>query len=71
MLNESDCWVRLMAIESNDVVVLEHSEGLPELLLVDLGHARHSAFFAFLVQVVEQVAVLETLVVDFGCIFFL
>jgi len=36
MLDESDSWVRLMAVKGDDIVVLKDSKGLSELLLVDV-----------------------------------
>ena len=39
MLDESDSWVRLMAVKSDDVVVLKDSKGLSKLLLVDVGQS--------------------------------
>ena len=65
MLDESDSWVRLMAVKGDDVVVLKDSKGLSELLLVDVWQSCNSSLLALLLKVIEKVAVLEPLCVNF------
>ena len=65
MLDESDSWVRLMAVKSDDVVVLKDSKGLSKLLLVDVWQSWNGSFLALLLEVIEKVAVFEPLWVNF------
>ena len=71
-LHESDCWVRLMTVQSYDVVVLQDSQSLSELLLVQFGVSVQPVnliIFSFLLNEIEQISVLEPLGLHFVLVF--
>ena len=71
-LHESDGWVRLMTVQSYDVVVLEDSQSLSELLLVQLSvsvQPINLVFFSFVLNEIEEISVLEPLRLDFVLVF--
>ena len=71
-LHESDGWVRLMTVQSYDVVVLEDSQSLSELFLVQLSvgvQPVNLIFFSFLLNEIEEISVFEPLRLDFVFVF--
>ena len=60
-----------MAVKSDDIVVFKDSKGFSELLFVDIRQSWNGSLLALLLKVVEQVAVLEPLFVNFGLEIFL
>ena len=71
-MNKSDGWVRLVTIQSYDVVVFQHSQSLSEFFLVQLGVSLQSVnliFFSFILDEIEQISVLQSLRRHFGFVF--